>query len=62
MSDEGFLVLRTKASENPELYYLATSIAAYTNNHCHYDLMEIDDVERKALLAEMKDLFDQMLR
>ena len=44
-------------SDAPELYMIATLIAAYTNAHCHVDLKDLPEAERLAKIEEYKQKF-----
>lgn len=52
--------MRCTASDAPELYMLATLIAAYTNAHCHMDLKDCPEAERAAEVERLKSWFEEL--
>jgi hypothetical protein len=48
------------ASECPELYRLATLIAALTNPGCHWDLRGMPEAERLAAVAELVEEWEEV--
>jgi DNA-binding transcriptional regulator YbjK len=53
-------MLKVLASEAPELYLLAEMIARYTNAHCHMDLRDMAEAERKAEVETLKAWFEEL--
>lgn len=53
-------MIRCKASEAPELYELATLIAAYTNPSCHFDLQNIEMIDQVNALDYYLEEFEKM--
>jgi len=53
-------LLSCTASEAPDLYYLATLIAAYANAHCHADLAQMAEPERVAEVERLKEWFEEL--
>lgn len=49
------------ASADPDLYYLATLIAAYVNAHCHMDLRDMAEAERRAEVEQLKIWFEELM-
>jgi hypothetical protein len=52
--------LRVLASEAPELVYLATMVARYTNAACHWDLAGMPEAERAAEVERLIAWFEEM--
>ena len=48
------------ASAAPDLYRLATEIAQLVNAHVHWDMRQMDDLERRALIVELKAEFEEL--
>ena len=44
----------------PEIDRVARWIAALTNPVLFWDVWQMDDLERRALLAELKDVFEEL--
>jgi hypothetical protein len=59
------LTVRIKASDEDfeKMYLLQTMIAAYTNPQIHFDLNQngISGPERKAEIASLKSMFEEMM-
>ena len=53
-------MIAVTASAAPDLYRLATEIAILTNPVLFWDMRQMDDLERRALLADKLAEFEEM--